>query len=126
MTIPRAALVRAIANHSGAVTAEQLVSELQPQGISRATVYRTLDVLERLGLLTRMHLDSYHGYAVCDDGHHHHLLCHACGGVTVVDASGIEAEIQKLAQRLDFRVDTHTLEFSGLCRSCQAATSVSS
>ncbi|HYY87365.1 MAG TPA: transcriptional repressor [Chloroflexota bacterium] len=122
VTGPRVAVVRAVADRPGVATAEQLVAELQPKGVSRATVYRTLDVLEHQGLLTRMHLDSYHGYTVCDDGHHHHLLCHACGRVTMVDASGIEAEIHKLAQQLDFRVDTHTLEFSGLCRACQAAS----
>src|SRR5881409_2294599 len=118
MTGPRAAVVRAIAGHEGAVTAEQLVAELQPRDISRATVYRTLELLERRGLLARMHLDSYHGYAVCDDSHHHHLLCSVCGRVAMVDAGGIETEIQKLARELDFRVDTHTLEFSGVCRDC--------
>src|SRR6266567_2219057 len=87
-----------------------------------AAVYRTLEVLERRGLLTRMHLDSYHGYTVCDDGHHHHLLCRSCGRVATVDARGVEAEIHKLAEQLDFRVDTHTLEFSGLCRTCQVET----
>src|SRR5215210_2243219 len=69
MTGQRAAVVHAIADQQAVVTAEQLVAELQPHGISRATVYRTLDVLERCGLLTRMHLDGYHGYTVCDDGH---------------------------------------------------------
>src|SRR5581483_6883862 len=73
LTGPRALVVRAIAEQKGAVTAEQLVSDLTPQGVSRATVYRTLELLERRGLLARMHLDSYHGYAVCDDSHHHHL-----------------------------------------------------
>jgi Fur family transcriptional regulator, ferric uptake regulator len=120
LTGPRAAVVRAVAVQSGAVTAEQLVAELGPQGVSRATVYRTLDLLEQRGLLARMHLDSYHGYTVCDDSHHHHLLCHACGQVMQVDASGVEAEIHKLAQQLEFRVDTHTLEFSGVCQACQA------
>ncbi len=120
VTGARVAVVRAVANQHNAVTAEQLVTELGPQGVSRATVYRTLEVLERDGLLTRMHLDSYHGYTVCDQSHHHHLLCHSCGQVTMLDASGVEAEIQRLAQQLDFRVDTHTLEFSGLCRICQA------
>ncbi len=122
MTGPRATVVRAIAAQEGAVTAEQLVAMLQQQGVSRATVYRTLDVLEHRGLLTRMHLDRYHGYTVCADGHHHHhLLCRSCGRVVTVDARGIEAEIHKLAERLEFRVDTHTLEFSGLCRACQMA-----
>ena len=120
LTGPRAAVVRAVAVQPGAVTAEQLVVELGPQGVSRATVYRTLDLLEQRGLLARMHLDSYHGYTVCDESHHHHFLCQACGHVLSVDASGVEAEIHKLAQQLEFRVDTHTLEFSGLCRTCQA------
>src|SRR5919199_3394013 len=106
LTGSRASVVRTIADQPGALTAEQLVAALKPHGISRATVYRTLELLERRGLLTRMHLDTFHGYAVCDDGHHHHLLCHQCGRVTVVDASGVEAEIQRLAQQLDFRVDT--------------------
>jgi len=119
LTGPRAVVVRAIAEQEGAVTAERLVADLGAQGVSRATVYRTLELLERRGLLARMHLDSYHGYAVCDDSHHHHLLCSVCGHVAMVDAGGIEAEIQKLARELDFRVDTHTLEFSGLCRGCQ-------
>jgi hypothetical protein len=61
-----------------------------------------------------MHLDTFHGYAVGDHGHHHHLLCHQCGRVTMVDASGVEAEIQKLAQQLEFRMNTYTLEFSGV------------
>ncbi len=118
VTGPRAIVVRAIAAQESAVTAEQLVEQLRSLGVGRATVYRTLELLEREGLLTRMHLDDYHGYTVCDDGHHHHLLCSGCGRVTSVDASGVEAEIQKLAAGLSFRLDTHTLEFSGLCSTC--------
>jgi Fur family ferric uptake transcriptional regulator len=124
LTGPRATVVRAVAAQEGAVTAEQLVADLKPQRISRATVYRTLELLERRGLLARMHLDNYHGYTVCDVGHHHHLLCRCCGRVTTVDAHGVEAEIQKLAADLDFRVDTHTLEFSGVCRACQRTSQI--
>lgn len=119
MTGPRGVVVRGIAAQGGAFTAEQLAEELRPRGISRATVYRAVELLTRHGLLARMHLDGYHGYTVCDDSHHHHLLCSTCGRVAPVDASGIEAEIQKLAERLRFRVDTHTLEFSGICEMCQ-------
>jgi Fur family ferric uptake transcriptional regulator len=119
LTGQRATIVRTIADQPGAVTAEQLVAQLRPRGISRATVYRTLDLLERRGLLARMHLDAFHGYTLCDDGHHHHLLCRSCGRVAVVDARGVAAEIQELAQQLNFRVDAHTLEFGGVCRDCQ-------
>jgi len=45
--------------------------------------------LERRGLLTRMHLDSYHSYTVCDDGHHHHLLCRSCGRVEFATLWGV-------------------------------------
>ena len=119
MTEQRALVVREIGERTDAFTAEALVDDLRPRGIGRATVYRTLELLERRGMLTRMHLEDCHGYTVCDEGHHHHLLCSGCGAVVPVDATGVEAEIRKLADQLRFQVETHTLEFSGLCEVCQ-------
>ncbi|MGI9149650.1 MAG: Fur family transcriptional regulator [Chloroflexota bacterium] len=118
LTGRRQLVVHTIADKSGAFTPEALVDELRPQGIGRATVYRALDLLERLGVLTRVHLGACHAFTVCDEGHHHHLLCSSCNAVVPVDASVIESEIQKLAKRLQFRVDTHTLEFAGRCARC--------
>jgi Fe2+ or Zn2+ uptake regulation protein len=43
--------------------------------------------------------------------------------VVPIDASSIESEIQKLAKRLQFRVDTHMLEFAGRCANCLARAS---
>ncbi len=79
-----------------------------------------LDVLERLGVLTRVHLGACHAFTVCDEGHHHHLLCSTCKAVVPIDATVIESEIRKLAQRLRFQVDTHMLEFAGRCANCLA------
>jgi Fur family ferric uptake transcriptional regulator len=118
LTGRRELVVGAIADKPGSFTPEALVEELRPHGIGRATVYRALDVLERLGVLNRVHLGTCHAFTVCDDSHHHHLLCSGCNAVVPVDASVIEAEIQKLAARLHFRVDTHTLEFAGRCAEC--------
>lgn len=123
LTGQRAVVVRSIAERGGHFTAEALVEELRPAGIGRATVYRALDLLERQGMLTRMHLDGCHGYTVCDEGHHHHLVCRSCNAVVPVDATEVEAEIRQLAERLRFRVDTHTLEFMGRCEACQARAS---
>lgn len=117
----RAIVVQAIVDKRAAFTVEGLVDELRPGGIGRATVYRTVEVLERVGILTRMHLDGRHGYTVCNEGHHHHLLCASCGAVVPVDASEVEAAIQRLADALRFRVDTHLLEFAGECEACQAS-----
>jgi Fur family transcriptional regulator, ferric uptake regulator len=94
---------------------EALVDQLRPHGIGRATVCRALETLERIGVLNRVHLGTCHAFTVCDEGHNHHLLCSSCSAVVPADASAIEAEIQKLATRLQFRVDTHMLEFAGRC-----------
>ncbi|MBV9173821.1 MAG: transcriptional repressor [Chloroflexi bacterium] len=119
MTGPRETVVRALVAQNGVINPEALSYELHPKGVGRATVYRTLDLLERHGMLTRVHVEGCHGYTLCDEGHHHHLLCTACNRVVPVDASDVEAEIRQLAERLRFRLDTHTLEFSGLCEACQ-------
>ena len=119
MTGPREIVVRALVAQPGVINPEALSYELHPDGVGRATVYRTLDLLERYGMLARVHVDGCHGYTLCDEGHHHHLLCSACNSVVPVDASRIEAEILRMADELKFRVDTHTLEFAGLCASCQ-------
>lgn len=123
LTDQRALVVRSVAEKDGAFTAEALVDELRPRGVGRATVYRALELLEKQGMLTRVHLDTCHGYTVCDEGHHHHLVCSGCNAVFSVDATGVESEIRRLAAALKFRVDTHTLEFSGLCENCQARAS---
>jgi|SRR5947209_3763853 len=121
LTGPRETVVRTLVAQNGVINPEALSSELQPHGVGRATVYRTLDLLARHGMLTRVHVDGCHGYTLCDEGHHHHLLCGACNSVIPIDATGVEAEIRRLAEQLKFRVDTHTLEFAGLCEACQAS-----
>jgi Fur family transcriptional regulator, ferric uptake regulator len=119
-TSPRETVVTAIATKRGAFNPETLVDELRSGGIGRATVYRTLDLLESRGMLTRIHLAGCHGFTVCDEGHHHHLVCSSCSKVLPIDATRVEDEIQDLADKLKFRVDMHMLEFAGLCEACQA------
>src|SRR5262249_42109673 len=111
MTGPREIVVRALVAQPGGISPGTLSSEVHADGVGRATVYRTIDLLERYGMLERVHLDGCHGYTLCDEGHHHHLLCSGCNTVLPVDATGVEAEILRLADELKFRVDTHTLEF---------------
>ena len=112
MTGPREVVVRELVALT-VINPEALAYDLHPQGVGRATVYRTLDLLERYGMLTRVHVDGCHGYTLCDEGHHHHLLCSACNTVLPVDATGVEAEILRLADELKFRVDTHTSSLPG-------------
>jgi Fur family ferric uptake transcriptional regulator len=124
VTGQRETVVRAVADKPGAFSPEALVDELRPGGIGRATVYRALELLEKRGMLSRIHMDGCHGYTVCDEGHHHHLVCNTCSKVVPVDARAIEEAIQELAKGLNFRVTTHTLEFAGTCESCQRGAPV--
>src|ERR671926_1672028 len=105
MTGPREVVIRALVDQPGVINPEALSYALHPEGVGRATVYRTLDLLERHGMLTRVHVGGCHGFTLCDEGHHHHLLCSACSRVVPVDATGVEAEILRLAAKLKFRVD---------------------
>lgn len=118
LTGQRETVVRAVAGKPGAFNPEGLVDELRPGGIGRATVYRALELLEKRGMLSRIHMDGCHGYTVCDEGHHHHLVCNTCSKVVPIDATSIEEAIHKLAEDVNFRISTHTLEFSGTCDSC--------
>lgn len=119
VTGPRHAVLEAITAWGGAFTAEELVAALAPRGVARATVYRTLDLFARLGLLTQMHAEGAHRYTLCEEGHHHHLRCQECGRIIPVDARRVEREIRRLAREQGFRLSEHTLELAGLCAACQ-------
>src|SRR5947209_20290076 len=84
MTGPRETVVRALVAQPGVINPEALSYDLHPEGVGRATVYRTLDLLERYGMVARVHLEGCHGYTLCDEGHHHHLLCSGCNAVLPV------------------------------------------
>jgi Fur family ferric uptake transcriptional regulator len=119
ITGPREAVARALYCQDGAINPETVVYQLRPR-IGRAAVYRTLDILKRHGMVERLHSNHGHAYTLCERGHHHHLLCNACGRVVRVDALQIEVEIRRLADRLHVRLETHTLEFTGVCAACEA------
>src|ERR1700738_1605324 len=74
LTGRRELVVQAIADKPGSFTPEALVDELRPHGIGRATVYRALQLLEGLGILTRVHLGACHAFTVCGGSHHPHLF----------------------------------------------------
>ncbi len=88
--------------------------------IGLVTVYRTLGILTKLGLICELHAGgSCQSYTISTLQHHHHLICSNCG--MVVDFTGHNvAELEdRLSRESGFRIDDHRLEFSGLCKACQ-------
>lgn len=123
-TAQRRAVVEAAVRRQGRFTANDIVAELAPRGIGRATVFRALDLLVDVGILARLHSDSHHAYTVCGIEHHHHLVCVGCDAVEEIVSLSAERLVQRIAEDAGFEPQGHLLEIVGLCRACQAAAHV--
>jgi len=127
LTEPRRSLAGLIADQDGHFTAASLVDAARAQrlGVGRATVFRTLEVLEDLGAVERLDLPSgVHAYVGCEPAHHHHVVCSGCGRTDEIDDAGLRQVVADVAQRTGYRVDDHRLELFGLCPACLAARPV--
>ena len=120
----RATVIAAALRRDQPFTAQELVRELARRGIGRATVFRTLDLLVSLDVLSRIHGIEQGSrcirYTACAPSHHHHLVCRSCGRVEEIRASGLEDRIDALARARGFEPLRHGLEVQGLCADCRA------
>ena len=116
-TRPRQTLVRTVAARDRHFTAEELNKEL-PQ-VGRATVYRCLNLMVEAGILCRVLLEdgSLH-YQLSYRGHHHHLLCTACGQSEDLIGCDIEGVLIEKAAQHGFQMEGHWLEVYGRCQAC--------
>jgi Fur family transcriptional regulator, ferric uptake regulator len=122
-TVPRRALAELISAQIGHFTAADLVRAARAArvGVGRATVFRTLEALDQLGLIERLDLPSgEHAYVACERSHHHHVVCSRCGRTSEIDDAGLKAVVHQIARRTGYRVDEHRLELFGLCPACLA------
>nr|MDP9497637.1 transcriptional repressor [Actinomycetota bacterium] len=84
-----------------------------------STVYRTLELLEELGLVRHTHLG--HGaptYSVATDDDHVHLVCRTCGAVQEAEAAVLDGVVERLREERGFRVDVGHLAVFGRCGEC--------
>ena len=124
LTEPRRSLAALIASRDGHFTAGELVDDARSRrlGVGRATVFRTLEVLEDLGAVERLDLpNGDHAYVVCERAHHHHVVCSRCGRTSEIDDTGLRVVVSEIARRTGYRVDDHRLELFGLCPACMAS-----
>jgi Fur family ferric uptake transcriptional regulator len=113
-----------IADQVGHFTAAELVDAARRRhlGVGRATVFRTLDVLEGIGAVERLDLPSgEHAYVGCEPAHHHHVVCSNCGRASEIADVGLRPILREVARQTGYRVDDHRLELFGLCPACLAA-----
>lgn len=125
VTPPRQAVIQAVASHARPFTAGQLcaaVTERAPS-VGRATVFRTLELLEEAGVLDRLHaVRGDASYIARDpdypDKPHHYLVCSACDGVTEIENPDLAALLQHVAAAQSFRPENALVEIIGRCQSC--------
>lgn len=121
LTAPRAAVIQVLENGGEHLSPGEVLAlgrQTYP-GLSRASVYRTLDLLSELGAIRPIMLGDTCQRYVAGEGGHHHLVCSACGAVYDFDRCGVERLAAALAEEHGFQIRSHLLEFYGLCRHCQ-------
>jgi Fur family transcriptional regulator, ferric uptake regulator len=116
----RRQVVELLGEERCALTAIEIDRRLREVG--RATVYRSLDQLEQLGLIQKVDVGGdAAGYERVDPGghHHHHIVCEECGRVITFEDDRLERAIGALAKRPDFSVRSHEVTLRGRCSSCE-------
>lgn len=108
-------------NHSH-FEAEEIVALLRKRDlrVSRATVYRTLTLLEDCDLIRKVDIghDHSHYEHVLGHEHHEHLYCDKCGKLLEVYDPILEERIKNIAESNKFTITSHTVQIFGICKDC--------
>jgi Fur family ferric uptake transcriptional regulator len=125
VTPQRVAIIRAVLESGELLTPSALyekVKEADPE-VGEVTVYRTLNILEELGMVCRVHTENNtHSYIGCPSEHHDHLICSDCGKVVNFTHCNLDLLEKRLASESGFDIKDHRLEFHGLCEKCSQKT----
>jgi len=84
------------------------------------TVYRTLEKLEELHLIQRVHQPSgCQAFITSGEGHQHMLLCQRCGQVTFFEGDDLDNLITAISGNTGYSIQEHWLQLFGLCAKCR-------
>ncbi len=121
MTPQRMMILEAIKGASGHISAEDIYQEVCKRypGINISTVYRTLELLKEMGLVTETDMgDGRVRFHSAGHEHHHHLVCSRCGKVIDMDESMMSPLTDMLSEKYGFRADLKHLAIFGHCKTC--------
>jgi Fur family ferric uptake transcriptional regulator len=122
LTAPRRAIVEIMATCERALSPVELFDlgrKSQP-GLGLVTIYRTLEKMEELGLVQRVHQpDGCHMYLPAARGHQHLLICQNCGKAVLFDGDELAPLFTSVAQTTGYAITEHWLQLFGLCADCQ-------
>jgi Fur family transcriptional regulator, ferric uptake regulator len=110
-------------NHLSSEEIYDLVRKDCPE-IGLATVYRTMQLLDEIGVISKLNLDDgcirYELSLDKEDNHnHHHLICRGCSKIMEVKDDLLESIESKIEETYGFNIIDHDVKFYGLCPSCK-------
>lgn len=126
LTMQRRSVLDVMMEHDGEhLSTEEIYDQVKSKfpEIGLATVYRTVQLFEEMGIVDRLNLDDgCSRFELAKEGrvhHHHHLICEKCNKVFEVEhdlLDDIEKEIEK---KYGFKIHDHNVMFYGICKDCE-------
>lgn len=123
MTPQRRAIVAEVMRAQGHISPTRIARKVQSEmpGVNASTVYRTLALLEEVGVLQHSHLETGAEYHRSEEAQHVHLTCHNCGrddALSIEEARRLSALIHR---HHGFEADLTHFAITGLCAECGSA-----
>jgi Fur family ferric uptake transcriptional regulator len=91
------------------------------KSVDRASVYRAIELFERLGIVARLNTGWKYRIELTDkfSAHHHHVTCTQCGKTVAMNEGQLERFIEEIAHSHGFLPSAHQIEIQGLCSECR-------
>ena len=122
LTKARRAVVQTVARSTRALTPVEVYDSARRhyRALGLVTVYRTLEKLEELHLVQRVHQpQGCQAFIAAGQGHQHMLLCQSCGRVTFFEGDDLKALIAAISSKTGYKIREHWLQLFGLCADCR-------
>lgn len=122
LTDARRAVVDIVEKSTRALTPVQVydLARRKYRALGLVTVYRTLEKLEELHLIQRVHQpQGCQAFVSAGHGHQHLLLCQNCGRVEFFDGDDLDTLTRYIAQKTGYQINEHWLQLFGLCTDCR-------
>jgi len=122
LTPQRVMVLEAVEHADSHISADEIYSQISARypNVNISTVYRTLELLEKLGMVTKTDMgDGRVRYHSIDKGHHHHLVCQNCGEIIDFEEGFMNTLWVDIMEKYGFKVNMKHMALFGLCRKCQ-------
>ncbi len=121
VTPARIALLEVLQKEKKPVDVQTLIEALQNENIevNRVTVFRIINAFVEKGIVHKLEFSEGKArYELSSLPHHHHAVCTNCGKVQDIEDCEVEKIEKKVSENLSFSIQSHRLEFFGLCKNC--------